>query len=138
MSFIQHAESLSPPSPTNRLSEIREKLQLPATLIEEHLATTLEDEDVEVEEDTTSNQLDKPLLPPSLKEMTFTDDDDRTLTDLLSSLHSTKVCRMHKYTDEQLTFMHKHNVKEIHKWFGRVKLMKVVDLTIHSKQFQMV
>ena len=30
-------------------------------------------------------------------------DDDKTLNDLLSSLHSTKVRRMHKYTDEQLS-----------------------------------
>jgi hypothetical protein len=56
--------------------------------------------------------------------MTF-DDDDKTLNDLLSSLHSTKVRRMHKYTDEQLSFMHKHNT------FNQM-LQSYVDVSIHN------
>ncbi len=56
--------------------------------------------------------------------MTF-NDDDKTLNDLLSSLHSTKVRRMHKYTDEQLNFMHKHNE------FNRM-LQSYVDVSIHN------
>jgi hypothetical protein len=56
--------------------------------------------------------------------MTF-NDDDKTLNDLLSSLHSTKVRRMHKYTDEQLNFMNKHNE------FNRM-LQSYVDVSIHN------
>lgn len=56
--------------------------------------------------------------------MTF-NDDDKSLNDLLSSLQSTKVRRMHKYTDEQLSFMHKHNE------FNRM-LQSYVDVSIHN------
>jgi hypothetical protein len=96
------------PSPPNRITEISEKLHL----------EPIHDETLLAEEDNET------LLPPSIEEMTF-NDDDKTLNDLLSSLHSTKVRRMHKYTDEQLNFMHKHNE------FNRM-LQSYVDVSIHN------
>lgn len=62
----------------------------------------------EAEEEAAAEIDQQPVLLPSIEELTF-NHDDNTLNDLLNSLHSTKVRRMHKYTDEQLQFMHKHN-----------------------------
>jgi hypothetical protein len=113
----------SPPS--NRISEITQKLHL-TTSMEDHQSTTLasglSDESLSAEKE--QEEASPPLLPPSLEEMTF-NDDDKTLNDLLSSLHSTKVRRMHKYTDEQLNFMHKHNE------FNRM-LQSYVDVSIYN------
>ena len=61
-----------------------------------------------VDEEVDDVLTTEPILPPTVEELTF-NDDDKTLNDLLSSLHSKKVRSMHKYTDEQLSFMHKHN-----------------------------
>lgn len=88
----------------DRITEISEKLHIEPTPI----ISNFHDETVLAEEEQEDAQLNETLLPPSIEEMTF-NDDDKTLNDLLSSLHSTKVRRMHKYTDEQLTLMHKHN-----------------------------
>ena len=96
------------------MSEISAKLHL-----QPPVATTSIDEDDEEESQST-----EPLIPPSIEEMTF-NDDDKSLNDLLSSLHSTKVRRMHQYTDEQLSFMHKHNE------FNRM-LQSYVDVSIHN------
>ncbi len=108
------------PSPPNRITEISEKLHLEPTAI----APNLYDETVVAEEEQEDSQTNETLLPPSIEEMTF-NDDDKTLNDLLSSLHSTKVRRMHKYTDEQLSFMHKHNE------FNRM-LQSYIDVSIHN------
>lgn len=106
------------PSPPNRINEISEKLHLEPSII----SSNLHDETITAEEELSEDA--QTLLPPSIEEMTF-NDDDKTLNDLLSSLHSTKVRRMHKYTDEQLSFMHKHNE------FNRM-LQSYIDVSIHN------
>lgn len=106
------------PTPSNRLVDISEKLHLVSS-------TSLPDETAAVEEEELEDsQFNETLLPPSVEELTF-NDDDKSLNDLLTSLHSTKVRRMHKYTDEQLTLMHKHNE------FNRM-LQSYVDVLIHN------
>ena len=62
--------------------------------------------------------------------MTFNNDDktlNDLLNDLLSSLHSTKVRRMHTHTDEQLNFIYKHNE------FNRM-IQAYVDVFIHNRK----
>jgi NH3-dependent NAD+ synthetase len=109
------------PTSPNRITEISETLHLEPTPI----VSNLSDETIAAEEEQQEeSQSNETLLPPSIEEMTF-NDDDKTLNDLLSSLHSTRVRRMHKYTDEQLRFMHKHNE------FNRM-LQSYVDVSIHN------
>jgi hypothetical protein len=56
---------------------------------------------------STTLPIDEALLPLTDEDISLYDD-DKTLSELLNSLHSTTVRRMHKYTDEQLALMHKH------------------------------
>jgi hypothetical protein len=107
--------------PPNRITEISQQLHLTTPVA---TVTNSHDETLAAEEEQDDLQSNETLLLPSLEEMTF-NDDDKTLTDLLSSLHSTKVRRMHKYTDEQLSFMHKHNE------FNRM-LQSYVDVSIYN------
>jgi len=82
------------------------------------MSLPVEEEEAEVEQEQQS------ILPPSIEELTF-NDDDKTLNNLLNSLQSKKVRRMHKYTDEQLKFMHKHTE------FNRM-LQAYVDVSINN------
>lgn len=115
------AKKIDDPSfpPPNRLAELSAQL---------HLNFDPEHELLEEAEEEPSSTLipDEPVLAPSLEDLTWTED-DKTLNDLLSSLHSTKVRRIHKYTDEQLSLMHKHHE------FNRM-LQSYVDVSIHNGQ----
>ncbi|CAF0957151.1 unnamed protein product [Adineta ricciae] len=125
------AESQSLPTPPDRVVDISEKLHLVSSPIDNPiLSTSLPDEAAAAEEELEDSQFNETLLPPSVEELTF-NDDDKTLNDLLTSLHSTKVRRMHKYTDQQLTFMHKHNE------FNRM-LQSYVDVSIHNGKLNKV
>ncbi|CAF4647484.1 unnamed protein product [Rotaria sp. Silwood2] len=98
------------PTPPNRINELSKKLTR-TTSIDGNQPTTISSnlyEENLIAEEQEDVQSDETLLSPSLEEMTF-NDDDKTLNDLLSSLHSTKVRRLHKYTDDQIKFMHTHN-----------------------------
>ena len=92
--------------PVNRLTELSEQL---------HLSSAVDNELVDDEES---------LLAPSLDDITW-NEDDKTLNDILTSLHSNKVRRIHKYTDEQLSLMHKHHE------FNRM-LQAYIDVSIHN------
>lgn len=59
------------------------------------------------DEAAEEQETDEALLPLTDEAISL-DEDDKALSELLNSLHSTKVRRMHKYTDEQLALMHKH------------------------------
>ncbi|CAF1236136.1 unnamed protein product [Rotaria sp. Silwood1] len=116
------------PIPPNRINELSIKLTRTTSIDENQLSTissnNLHDETSIVEEEQEDLQSNETLLPPSEEEITF-NDDDKTLNDLLSSLHSTKVRRLHKYTDEQIKFMHAHNE------FNRM-LQAYVDVSISN------
>ncbi|UJR09606.1 hypothetical protein I4U23_013841 [Adineta vaga] len=118
---------------SDRVTEISQQLHLTSSLADQPssiITPTLYDETIAAEEELEDFQSNETLLLPSVEELTF-NDDDKTLTDLLTSLHSTKVRRMHKYTDEQLSFMHKHNV------FNRM-LQSYVDVSIHNGKLSKV
>ena len=117
--------SQSLPTPPDRVVDISGKLRLVSSSIDNPiLSTSLLDETAAAEEELEDSQSNETLLPPSVEELTF-NDNDKTLNDLLTSLHSTKVRRMHKYTDQQLAIMHKHNE------FNRM-LQSYVDVSIHN------
>ncbi|CAF1265263.1 unnamed protein product [Rotaria sordida] len=103
------------PIPPNRINELSKKLIRTTSIDENQSITTISpnlyDETLIAEEEQEDLELNETLLPPSsVEEITLNDNhDDKTLTDLLSSLHSTKVRRLHKYTDEEIKFMHIHN-----------------------------
>ena len=69
-------------------------------------------------------EADETLLPVTQEEIPFYED-DKTLSEMLNSLHSTKVRRMHKYTDDQLALMHKHSE------YNRM-LEAYIDVSIHN------
>lgn len=60
------------------------------------------------EENLGEESMGELSLAPSLEEIALIEE-DKTLTDILSNLNSNKIRRIHKYTDEQLNFMHRHS-----------------------------
>jgi hypothetical protein len=97
-------------------------------LLAQMISTSLDELDLvssSMDESLAEQDNDVPLLLPSTDNVNINDDDDKTLHDVLTSLDSTKVRCMHKYTDDQLTFMHKHNE------FNRM-LQSFVDVTIFN------
>ena len=103
----------------DRIRELSEKLQ-PASSIQDPMIPYLEEEG---SEDLSAEET---LLLPTLDDLTL-NEDDQTLNDILNNLHSNKTRRIHKYTDEQLLFMHKHNE------FNRM-LQAYIDVSIHNGQ----
>ncbi|CAF0903966.1 unnamed protein product [Adineta steineri] len=121
------------PIPPNRITELSQKLHLTtSTKNQPSLSTSssLYDETLLVEEEQDDHQMNELLISSPIEELFFTDD-DKALNELLSSLHSTRVRRMHKYTDEQLSFMHKHNE------FNRM-LQSYVDVSIYNGKLNKV
>ena len=83
-----------------------------------------------VDEEEEEEEPNEPILAPTLDDLSWSED-DKTLNDLLSNLHSTKVRRIHKYTDEQLALMHKHHE------FNRM-LQSYVDVSLYNGQLKKV
>ncbi|CAF5148240.1 unnamed protein product, partial [Rotaria magnacalcarata] len=71
-----------------------------------HTNNNISDEILAGEEEHEGPQSEEPL--PVIDEAT-SNDEDKTLNELLASLNSTKIRRLHKYTDLQIKFMHTHN-----------------------------
>ncbi|CAF3645701.1 unnamed protein product [Rotaria socialis] len=123
------------PTPTNRINELSKKLKLTKST-GKHQSKTLtnnnnnnnniSDEILAAENEHEGPQSEEPLILPVIDEATA-NDEDKTLNELLTSLNSTKVRRLHKYTDLQIKFMHTHNE------FNRMLQAYVDVLVSHGK-----